>query len=54
MEPQEGADMQPIILDDPNTKDPADFWLHPCAALAAIAGPESSPSLLFVLSMCEL
>ncbi|CAE6923567.1 ACBP2 [Symbiodinium sp. KB8] len=35
---EEGADMQPIILDDPNTKDPADFWLHPCAALAAIAG----------------
>ena len=37
-EPQEGADMQPIILDDPNTKDPADFWLHPCAALAATLG----------------
>ena len=29
---QEEADIQPIILDDPNTGDPEDFWLHPCAA----------------------
>ncbi|CAE7525385.1 unnamed protein product [Symbiodinium natans] len=28
---EEEADIQPIILDDPNTGDPEDFWLHPCA-----------------------
>ena len=29
---QEGADMQPMVLDDPNTEQPADYWLHPCAS----------------------
>ena len=35
---EEGADMQPIILDDPNTEDPADFWLHPCDCASKMWG----------------
>ena len=26
------VDVQPMILDDPNTKEPEDFWMHPCDA----------------------
>ncbi|CAE7191726.1 Rs1 [Symbiodinium natans] len=27
---EEEVDVQPMVLDDPNTRAPADYWLHPC------------------------
>jgi len=38
---EEMVSVNPLVLDDPTTPEPADYWLHPCQCFPMTWGPTS-------------
>jgi len=38
---EEAVSVNPLVLDDPTTPEPADYWLHPCQCFPMTWGPTS-------------